>query len=208
MQLSAAFHSQLKSIREAHVFVFLILKAVINNQINGGPRLRKGLVIEMSMHFYRFYIMHLEDRALEFSTITHHASVTQCLGSVGGHDWYLGVAKPSIVDPNETKGTTGAEVESHCGHFYVSPSINDVQAFKISGSKFLKLNRGTWHAGPLFLDKSMDFYNLELSNTNVSIYYSCFCTVYIDYLKCICTCPCHVCNWLLKGSIVEKYKLK
>ncbi|KAL3652063.1 hypothetical protein CASFOL_001744 [Castilleja foliolosa] len=117
----------------------------------------------------RFYIMHLEDRPLKFSTITHHASVTQCLGSIGGHVWYLGVSKPSInVDPIETKGTIGASIEqSHCGHFYNPPAIDDVRVFKISGPKFLKLNRGTWHAGPLFLEKTMDFYNLELSNTNV-----------------------------------------
>ncbi|KAG8390668.1 hypothetical protein BUALT_Bualt01G0107500 [Buddleja alternifolia] len=115
----------------------------------------------------RFYIMHIEDRPLKFSTITHHASVTQCLGSIGGHVWYLGVAKPSIVDPNEIKGTIGVDpVQSHCGHFYVPPAVDDIRVFRISGPKFLKLNRGTWHAGPLFLGKAMDFYNLELSNTN------------------------------------------
>ncbi|PIN00458.1 hypothetical protein CDL12_27036 [Handroanthus impetiginosus] len=112
--------------------------------------------------------MHIEDRPLKFSTITHHASVTQCLGSIGSHVWYLGVAKPSIVDPAEIKGTAGADlVQSKCGHFYTPPSVDDVRVFKISGPKFLKLDRGTWHAGPLFLGKTMDFYNLELSNTNV-----------------------------------------
>ncbi|CAA2964993.1 Ureidoglycolate hydrolases [Olea europaea subsp. europaea] len=116
----------------------------------------------------RFYIMHLEDRALKFSDITHHASVTQCLGSIGGHVWYLGVGKPSTVDPTEINGATGADVvQSHCGHFYVPPAVDDIRAFRISGPKFLKLNRGTWHAGPLFTEKTMDFYNLELSNTNV-----------------------------------------
>ncbi|KAL6578029.1 hypothetical protein OROMI_010357 [Orobanche minor] len=116
----------------------------------------------------RFYIMHLEDRPLKFSSITHHARVTQCLGSIGGHVWYLGVAKPSIVDPSEIKGTIGANIQqSHCGHFYLPPAVDDVRVFKISGPKFLKLNRGTWHAGPLFLEKTMDFLNLELSNTNV-----------------------------------------
>lgn len=113
--------------------------------------------------------MHLEDRPLKFSTITHHANVTQCLGSIGAHVWYLGVAKPSIVDPIQVKGTGGSDlVQSHCGHFYAPPSVDDVRVFKISGPKFLKLNQGTWHAGPLFLEKTMDFYNLELSNTNVS----------------------------------------
>ncbi|KAH6759541.1 ureidoglycolate hydrolase [Perilla frutescens var. hirtella] len=106
--------------------------------------------------------MHLEDRPLEFSKITHHASVTQCLGSIGGHVWYLGVARPSLADPCESTA-----VKSRCGHSYVPPGVDGVRVFKISGPKFVKLDRGTWHAGPLFLEKAMDFYNLELSNTNV-----------------------------------------
>ncbi|KAK6933313.1 hypothetical protein RJ641_036207 [Dillenia turbinata] len=116
----------------------------------------------------RFYIMHLEERPFHFSTITHHASVTQCLGSIGGHVWYLGVARPSVVDSAE--GENGLKmnvVKSKCGHFYVPPSVEDVRVFRISGNKFVKLNRGTWHAGPLFGADSMDFYNLELSNTNL-----------------------------------------
>ncbi|GKE14526.1 putative reverse transcriptase domain-containing protein [Tanacetum coccineum] len=77
------------------------------------------------------------------------------------------VAKPSVVDPNvEDKGENF--VQSCCGHFFVRPAVDCVQVFKISGPKFLKLNRGTWHAGPLFESHAMDFYNLELSNTNVS----------------------------------------
>lgn len=124
--------------------------------------------LDLSRGIPRFYIMHLEDRALKFSNITHHANVTQCLGSIGGNVWYLGVAKPSIVDPSEIKGTIGPDViQSRCGHFHVPPSVDDVRAFRISGPKFLKLNRGTWHAGPLFKEDAMDFYNLELSNTNV-----------------------------------------
>ncbi|WJX20421.1 hypothetical protein P8452_09980 [Trifolium repens] len=124
--------------------------------------------LDLTQGIPRFYIMHLENRPLEFSNITHHASVTQCLGSIGGNVWYLGVAKPSIVDSNEIKDDTGKTVvQSRSGHFYAPPAIEDVQVFKISGSKFLKLNRGTWHAGPLFKSDTMDFYNLELSNTNV-----------------------------------------
>ena len=101
--------------------------------------------------------------------------MTQCLGSIGGHVWYLGVAKSSVVDSNEIKDDTGKKiVQSRSGHSYVPPAIEDVQVFKISGSKFLKLNRGTWHAGPLFKAAAMDFYNLELSNTNVSFSHSPF----------------------------------
>ncbi|XP_059666116.1 uncharacterized protein LOC132311954 isoform X2 [Cornus florida] len=132
-----------------------------------GPR---DAQLDLSKGIPRFYIMHLEDRPLKFSTITHHASVTQCLGSIGGHVWYLGVAKQSILDPNEIKGNRDVDVvQSNCGHFYVPPAVGDVRVFKIVGPKFLKLNRGTWHAGPLFKADEMDFYNLELSNTNNAV---------------------------------------
>ncbi|PKI74630.1 hypothetical protein CRG98_004957 [Punica granatum] len=128
--------------------------------------------LDLSRGTPRFYIMHLEDRPLKFSTITHHASVTQCLGSIGGHPWYLGVAKPSIVGPSDEVKKDGSVdgrniKDSPWGHSYVPPAVDDVQVFRIEGSKFLKLNHGTWHAGPLFKADSMDFYNLELSNTNV-----------------------------------------
>lgn len=111
--------------------------------------------------------MHLEDQPLRFSTITHHYNVTQCLGAIGGDVWYLGVAKPSVVDPNAEDKVENV-VQSRRGHFFVPPAVDGVQVFKITGPKFLKLNRGTWHAGPLFKSHAMDFYNLELSNTNVS----------------------------------------
>ncbi|KAJ9684531.1 hypothetical protein PVL29_016816 [Vitis rotundifolia] len=124
--------------------------------------------LDLSRGIPRFYIMNLEDRPLKFSSITHHASVTQCLGSIGGHVWYLGVAKPSILDPDEINGDAGMNIVKSCrGHFYVPPAVEDVRVFRISGPKFLKLNRGTWHAGPLFKADTMDFYNLELSDTNV-----------------------------------------
>lgn len=61
----------------------------------------------------------------------------------------------------------GKIVRSKCGHLYEAPDVEQVKVFKISGPKFVKLNRGTWHAGPLFTPDSMDFYNLELTNTNV-----------------------------------------
>jgi hypothetical protein len=115
--------------------------------------------------------MRLQDRPLKFSTITHHASVTQCLGSIGGHNWYLGVAKPSIVDgESEQSGPEGRKLlQSAAGHYYLPPDPAEVRVFRVSGSKFLKLNKGTWHAGPLFKADAVDFYNLELSNTNVSV---------------------------------------
>ncbi|KAK3015691.1 hypothetical protein RJ639_006180 [Escallonia herrerae] len=138
-----------------------------------GPR---DAQLDLSRGTPRFYVMSLADRALKFSTITHHASVTQCLGSIGGQVWYLGVAKSSIVDSNKSRDGKGANVlQSPCGHLYVPPAVKDVRVFRIAGPKFLKLNRGTWHAGPLFVAEKMDFYNLELSNTNVSISFP-YCT--------------------------------
>jgi hypothetical protein len=113
--------------------------------------------------------MRLENQPLRFSTITHHASVTQCLGSIGGHDWYLGVAKPSIVEALEESGQEGRKpLQSRAGHYYLPPDPAEVFVFRVSGPKFLKLHKGTWHAGPLFKADAVDFYNLELSDTNVS----------------------------------------
>ncbi|XP_076900105.1 uncharacterized protein LOC143554141 [Bidens hawaiensis] len=121
--------------------------------------------LDLSKGTPRFHIMQLQDQPLRFSSTTHHANVTQCLGSIGGDGWYLGVAKPSVVDPNqEHKGDNVLKVRS--GHFFVPPAVDGVQVFKVTGSKFLKLHRGTWHAGPLFKAHTMDFYNLELTNTN------------------------------------------
>uniref|UniRef100_J3L5I9 Ureidoglycolate hydrolase n=1 Tax=Oryza brachyantha TaxID=4533 RepID=J3L5I9_ORYBR len=124
--------------------------------------------LDLSRGAPRFYIMRLEKRPLKFRTITHHASVTQCLGSIGGEDWYLGVAKPSIVDGAHEQGSDGRKpVQSRAGHCYLPPDPAEVCVFRVSGSKFLKLHIGTWHAGPLFKADAVDFYNLELSNTNI-----------------------------------------
>lgn len=133
--------------------------------------------------------MHLEERPLKFSNITHHASVTQCLGSIGGHVWYLGVAKPSLVSESEAKDDKSKNIfKSSCGHFYMPPAVDDVQVFRISGSKFLKLNRGTWHAGPLFKAEEMDFYNLELSNTNVMPFYIPSAQIVVKAISCSVFC--------------------
>ncbi|KAL8240007.1 hypothetical protein R6Q59_013362 [Mikania micrantha] len=140
---------------------------VIQASPDGEPFGPHDAQLDLSQGTPRFYIMCLQDRALMFSKITHHASVTQCLGSVGGDVWYLGVAKASIVDPNVEQEKGENVLQSCSGHFFVPPAVDSVHIFKISGPKFLKLNRGTWHAGPLFKPDTMNFYNLELINTNV-----------------------------------------
>lgn len=95
----------------------------------------------------RFYIMHLTHRGREFHKITRHVQCTQCLGSLAGKDWLIAVAPPN----NNTD----------------EPAIEQISAFRIPGNCFIKLEAGTWHAGPYFDHDFVDFYNLELADTNV-----------------------------------------
>ncbi|MGQ4646259.1 ureidoglycolate lyase [Lyngbya aestuarii] len=95
----------------------------------------------------RFYIMRLHKRGRKFHKITRHGQCTQCLGSLGGKDWLIAVAPPNNA----------------CEQ----PTLADIVAFRIPGNCFIKLAVGTWHAGPYFEDDLVDFYNLELSDTNV-----------------------------------------
>lgn len=100
----------------------------------------------------RFYIMQLHQRGRRFHDITRHGGCTQCLGALDGREWFLGVAPPSAL-PN--------------------PRPEDIQVFKIPGDRFVKLEVGTWHAGPYFDDDTVNFYNLELADTNVVDHTTC-----------------------------------
>ena len=95
----------------------------------------------------RFYIMRLQDKGRKFHTITRHVKCTQCLGSLSGKDWLIAVAPPN----NDID----------------KPRLEDITAFRIPGNCFIKLEVGTWHAGPYFEGAYVDFYNLELADTNV-----------------------------------------
>eukprot|EP01025_Chloroclados_australasicus_P063581 TRINITY_DN8419_c2_g1_i1.p1 TRINITY_DN8419_c2_g1~~TRINITY_DN8419_c2_g1_i1.p1 ORF type:complete len:203 (-),score=18.19 TRINITY_DN8419_c2_g1_i1:242-850(-) len=102
--------------------------------------------LDLSEGTPRFYVMKIPNKGLEFSRITHHAKVTQCLGSLApAQPWYLCVCKA---------GET--------------PSEDNIEAFKIPHGAFIKLEKGTWHAGPYFQQgEEMNFYNLELKDTNI-----------------------------------------
>lgn len=95
----------------------------------------------------RFYIMRLHYKGRRFHTITRHVRCTQCLGSLEGKDWLMAVAPPSDTP---------------------QPVLEKIAAFRIPGSCFVKLDIGTWHAGPYFDHEFVDFYNLELSDTNTA----------------------------------------
>lgn len=94
----------------------------------------------------RFYIMRLQQKGLKFHHITRHSQCTQCLGSLEGKDWFMAVCPPSKND---------------------EPALKDLAAFHIPGNCFIKLEVGTWHAGPYFTHETVDFYNLELTDTNL-----------------------------------------
>jgi ureidoglycolate hydrolase len=100
----------------------------------------------------RFYIMRLLARGMKFDRITRHQHVTQCLGSLGGKAWFIAVAPPAQE---------------------VAPNWEQITAFQIPGDCFLKLDVGTWHAGPYFDADAIDFYNLELSDTNLVDHDTC-----------------------------------
>ncbi len=95
----------------------------------------------------RFYIMRLNKRGRRFHKITRHLQCTQCLGSLEGKDWLIAVCPPNN-DLNQ-------------------PVLEKIAAFRIPGNCFIKLHQGTWHAGPYFEHEIVDFYNLELADTNV-----------------------------------------
>jgi ureidoglycolate hydrolase len=105
----------------------------------------------------RFYIMQLHCRGLKFQKITRHLQCTQCLGALEGKEWFIAVCPP----------------RNHINE----PDINQIAAFRIPGNCFIKLEAGTWHAGPYFAHGFVDFYNLELSDTNVVDHFT------YDFLK-------------------------
>ena len=100
----------------------------------------------------RLYIMRLHHRGLDFHQITRHRQCTQCLGSLAGQEWLMAVTPPSPT---------------------ACPLIEEIRAFWIPGTCFIKLEVGTWHAGPYFEAPYVDFYNLELSDTNIRDHDTC-----------------------------------
>jgi ureidoglycolate hydrolase len=104
--------------------------------------------LELSNGVPRLWIMHLPNVGLGFTRIARHRRVTQCLGSLGGNEWFIGVAQPGDLDD-------GAR-----------PRVEDIAAFRIPGDRLIKLHVATWHAGPHFVHDECLFFNLENLDTN------------------------------------------
>lgn len=119
---------------------------VIYASVDGKPYDSTDAQLLMQNGIPRFYIMRLHYKGYKFHKITRHVQCTQCLGSLAGKNWSIAVAPPTDT----------------------SPVLEEIAAFQIPGNCFIKLNAGTWHAGPYFDDEFVDFYNLELTDTNIN----------------------------------------
>lgn len=104
----------------------------------------------------RFYAMRLPNRGLTISRITRHRNVTQVLASAGGLPWLIAVAPPQADDTQDAQ-----------------PALADIKAFRVPGDAAIMLLRGAWHAGPLFTMPEASFFNLELTDTNVTDHWNC-----------------------------------
>ena len=96
----------------------------------------------------RYYVMRLRRRAAVLGSMTRHIDATQCLGSADAKPWWLAVAAAELQS-EQLDHTTVQLVEVHPG-------------------EAVKLHQGTWHAGPFFLAPTALFFNLELSDTNLT----------------------------------------
>ncbi|MBW4443424.1 MAG: ureidoglycolate lyase [Plectolyngbya sp. WJT66-NPBG17] len=125
---------------------------VIQASSDGKSFDREDAQLQLENGIPRFYIMRLKHRGRKFHKITRHQQCTQCLGSLEGKEWLIVVAPPGSSE---------------------NPAIADLTAFRIPGNCFIKLHIGTWHAGPYFDGDVVDFYNLELSDTNIVDHDTC-----------------------------------
>jgi ureidoglycolate hydrolase len=125
---------------------------VITASLDGKAYDQTDAQLHLKNGIPRFYIMRLQSKGRRFSRITRHQQCTQCLGSLADKEWLMAVAPPSAT---------------------LQPNWQAICAFRIPGHCFIKLDIGTWHAGPYFDHEWADFYNLELSDTNITDHNTC-----------------------------------
>ena len=96
----------------------------------------------------RYYVMRLRRRPAMLGSMARHTHATQCLSSADAQPWWLAVASAKLA----------SEQLNHI----------TVQLVNVQPGEAVKLHQGTWHAGPFFLTPTALFFNLELSDTNLS----------------------------------------
>ena len=96
----------------------------------------------------RLWLMAQQKRGLVFTSLARHRRVSQCLGAMGGKEWFIAVAPPNDL----ADGT--------------KPDLGRLAAFRIPGDCVIKLHVATWHAGPHFVHDECLFFNLENLDTN------------------------------------------
>jgi ureidoglycolate hydrolase len=116
---------------------------------DGAPFGPGDAMLDLSQGTPRFYIMALTYRGMVVKQITRHRRVTQCLATAGDKPWLIALAPPRAVDNPEAE-----------------PAIAEIKGFSIPPGTAIKLHAGTWHAGPFFETETMNFFNLELADTN------------------------------------------
>lgn len=136
---------------------------VIFATADGAPYSPQDAQLQLQAGTPRFYLMRLAYRGLKFDRITRHQQVTQCLGALEGQSWLIAVARPTPE--------------------LATPDWETITAFQVPGNCFIKLEVGTWHAGPYFEQDAIDFFNLELSDTNIADHQTCnlFETYGVEY---------------------------
>jgi ureidoglycolate hydrolase len=93
-------------------------------------------------------MMRLRRRPAMLGSMTRHIHATQCLSSADAQPWWLAVASAKLA----------SEQLNHI----------TVQLVNVQPGEAVKLHQGTWHAGPFFLTPTALFFNLELSDTNLT----------------------------------------
>jgi hypothetical protein len=111
-------------------------------------------VLELRNGSPRLYLMRLPPRPLHFTQFARHNKVTQCLAGLGTTPWYMAVAPP----PASGEG------------LHPEVPVDSVLLFEFRPPTAVCLRQGCWHSGPYFTDDGRDFYNLEMTDTNVVDY--------------------------------------
>ena len=112
------------------------------------PHSKRDAELKFNGANLRYYVMRLRRRPAVLGSMTRHTYSTQCLSSADAQPWWLAVAAANLQSEQLDHST--------------------VRLVEVQPSEAVKLHQGTWHAGPFFLAPTALFFNLELSDTNLT----------------------------------------